>query len=98
MLHIETPKKPDNIPDVLDCSLIEATPVVTKKKRKKDTSGNATLTQMFAKEAAGPSVQTEDDNSSMFIDEILDYINMDGDQEPKSNVDTKLVPINNQKR
>lgn len=93
----KTPKKStEDLLDFLDSSsIIENTPVVNKaKKRKKKgeqvskqgQSRNATLTQMFGNETtfAPPCVEapeTDDVDGSMFIDEILDYINKDNEQE-----------------
>lgn len=96
LLHFnnKTPKKQtENLLDFLDSSIIENTPVVNKakKRKKKDVSKagqskNATLTQMFGNDETtfAPSVEaaeTDDVDGSMFIDEILDYINKDNEQE-----------------
>lgn len=119
LLHINTttPKnqQAECVPDFLESSIIETTPLVNvaKKRKKKEnatkTSKNATLTQMFADNDTtfvenneplqtgvgvdgGGGLETEEaacnsgDADSMFIDEILDYINRDNaEKAAKSN-------------
>lgn len=86
LLRLNTPKRTETIPDFLESSIIENTPLQMnlKKRKKKEASKNqisknATLTQMFANEAALPigntSKQDTSEAGSMNIDEILDFIN-----------------------
>lgn len=108
-----TPNEPVGLSDYLDSSIIESTPVVLKNKKGKKRevsktvpSKNATLTQMFGNEtitqiesnnAPEPIASAGSSDGSMYIDEILDYINQENPLQVQKGGDVAMGSSRNNK-
>lgn len=94
LLHVHTPQNVDkNVSDFLDSSIVETTPnirIKQRRKKKKVVPKNSTLTQMFPHNYTSETDKTDkensdyvkqqteiDDGGSLYLEQILDYINQD---------------------